>query len=214
MDDQERRNSVETLHAQDNLVVWKTKDKDWTHELQKADFVQILSLDKDTKSSKWGHKIKGWWRRGDIKVTKCKKIVECWVKSHVNAPKTAKTAIKPSLLAPQQSYGKDSYTIDLTGPERTYWLRTESGLLGAFHFDGACTAGDGSCDVASLSMGAGFCNINSLQWLTGESLTHTSLQKQRIHEENGVHMGLDGRSRQGRHNRQPQAIGQMGHMEI
>jgi len=154
---------VETLHTQDNWVVWKTKDKEWTHELQKADFVQILSFDKDTKSNKWGHKVKGWWRRGDIKVTKCKKIVECWVKSHVNAPKTAQTTIKTALLTPQQSYGKDRYTIDLTGPERTYWLGTESGLLDVFHFDGACTTGDGSCDVASLSMGEGFCNISSLQ---------------------------------------------------
>ena len=121
------------------------------------------SLDKDTKTSKWAHKIKGWWRRGDIKVTKCKKIVECWVKSQAKATKAAQTAIKTALMESQQSYGKDSYTIDLAGPERTYWLGTESGLLGAFHFDGACTAGDGSCDVASLSLGAGFCNISSLQ---------------------------------------------------
>jgi hypothetical protein len=29
---------------------------------------------------------------------------------------------------------------------------TESGLLGAFEFKGACTAGDGSCDTGSLSL--------------------------------------------------------------
>jgi hypothetical protein len=57
----------------------------------------------------------------------------------------------------------DSYTIDLAGLEATYCLGTESGLLGAFHFDGACTAGDGSCDVASLSMATGFCNLRSLK---------------------------------------------------
>jgi hypothetical protein len=38
------------------------------------------------------------------------------------------------LLTPQQNNGKDSYTIDLTGPEETYWSGTESGLLGVFHF--------------------------------------------------------------------------------
>jgi hypothetical protein len=62
--------------------------------------------------------------------------------------------------------GKDSYTIDLMGSEATYWVGTESGLLGTFHFDGACTTGDGSCDVASLWMGVGFYNLNSLEWLT------------------------------------------------
>ena len=75
------RSPMETLRTQDSWVVWKTKDKDWTQELHQAGFVQILSLDKDTKMSKWIHKIKGWWRRGDIKVTKCNKTVECWVKS-------------------------------------------------------------------------------------------------------------------------------------
>ena len=78
------------------------------------------------------------------------------MKSPANVPREEPKAIKDSLLAPQQNYGKDNYTIDLTGPEATYWLGTESGLLGAFHFDGACTAGDGSCEVASLSMGTGF----------------------------------------------------------
>jgi hypothetical protein len=66
------------------------------------------------------------------------------VKSPANVPSGAQNAIKDALLAPQQSYGKDIYTIDLAGPEATYWLGTESGLLGAFHFDRACTAGDGS----------------------------------------------------------------------
>ena len=151
-------------------MVWKTKDNKWTHELQKAGFQQLLALDKNTTAGSWGNKIKRWWRRGDIKATKCRKIRECWVKSPVNAPREAQNAIKNALLAPQKNYGKDSYTIDLAGPEATYWLGTESGLLGAFHFDGACTAGDGSCEVASLSMGAGFCNLSSLKWLAEEPL--------------------------------------------
>jgi hypothetical protein len=39
--------------------------------------------------------------------------------------------IKETLMAPGQNYGKDRYTIDLTGTEATYWLGTESDLLGA-----------------------------------------------------------------------------------
>ena len=85
------------------------------------------------------------------------------MKSPANVPREAPKAIKDALLAPEQSYGKDNYTIDLAGPEATYWLGTESGLLGVFHFDGACTAGDGSCEVVSLSMGVDFCNLISLE---------------------------------------------------
>ena len=67
-----------------------------------------------------------------------------------------------SMTTSRQNFGKDSYIIDLEGPERTYWLDTESGLLGAFHFDGSCTVGDDSCDVPSHTMGAGFCNLSTL----------------------------------------------------
>jgi hypothetical protein len=85
------------------------------------------------------------------------------VKSPAHEPSEVVKDIKTTLMTPEQNYGKDSYTIDLTGTEMTYWLGTESGLLGAFHFEGACTAGDGSCDVRSLSMGAVFSNLNSLE---------------------------------------------------
>ncbi len=29
--------------------------------MKKEGFQQVLSLDKDTRGSSWGHKIKGWW---------------------------------------------------------------------------------------------------------------------------------------------------------
>ena len=156
MDNEDRQDSLEALREKDNWVIWKTKDNKWTQELQRTGFHQLLSLNKNTRADCWGNTIKGWWRRGDIKATKCKKTKECWVKFPVNVPSEAAKDIKEALITPGQNYGKDSYTIDLTGSEATYCLGTESGLLGAFHFDGACTAGDGSCDVQSLSMGVGF----------------------------------------------------------
>ena len=55
----------------------------------------------------------------------------------------------------------------------------ESELLGSFHFDGAHTAGDGSCDVTSHSMDAGFCNLESQKWLTREPLVPPPLGEQR-----------------------------------
>jgi hypothetical protein len=163
MDNEDRQDSLEVLREKDNWVIWKTKDTKWTQELQPTGFHQLLSLNKNTRADCWDKKIKGWCRRGDIKATKCKKTRECLVKSPANVPSESVRDIKEALMTPGQNYGKDSYTIDLTGTEATYWLGTESGLLGAFHFEGACTTGDGSCDVRSLSMGAGFCNLNSLE---------------------------------------------------
>ncbi len=116
------------------------KDDKWTQKLQRTDFHQLLSLNKITRVDCWGNKIKGWWWRGDIKDTKYKKTRECWVKSSTNVPSEVAKDIKEALMTPGQNYGKDNYTIDLTGSEATYWLGTASGLLGAFHFDGACTS--------------------------------------------------------------------------
>jgi ribonuclease HI len=116
-------------------------------------------------------------------------------------PNEATKDIKEALMTPGQNYGKDSYTIDLMGSEATYWLGTESGLLGAFHFDGACTAGDGSCDVASLSMGAGFCNLNSLEWLTEKPLTPTRLCEQRSNQSHRV-----GREEEGLSSNRPELV--------
>ncbi len=99
-----------------------TKDKIWTHVLKREGFHQLLSFNKDEKENNSGFKIKGWWRRGDIKVTMHKSTFACWVKSPADAPKEAQDTIKTALTAPRQNYGKDSYIIDLDGPEKTHWV--------------------------------------------------------------------------------------------
>ena len=63
---------------------------------------------------------------------------------------------------------------------------SESGLLGVFYFDWTCSVGDGSYDVASLSMGAGFCNLELVKCLTGEPLTPTHLKDQRTRQSHKV----------------------------
>ncbi len=60
MDDEDRCNSMETLREKDNWVVWKTKDDEWTQELRRKGFHQLLNLRKDTRDDCWGNKIKGW----------------------------------------------------------------------------------------------------------------------------------------------------------
>ena len=69
MEDKEKQSSMEALRDTEHWVIWKTKDDIWTHTLNREEFHQILSFDKDTKANSWGQKIKGWWRRGDIKAT-------------------------------------------------------------------------------------------------------------------------------------------------
>ncbi len=208
MGDEDRQSSLETLREKDNWVVWKTKDDKWTQELRRAVFHQLVTLNKNTRDDCWGNKIKGWWRRGDIKATKCKKTRECWVKSPSNVPSAAGRDIKEALMTPGKNYGKDSYTIDLTGAETTYWLGTESGLLGAFQFDGTCKDGDGLCDVRSLSMGAGFCNLNSLKWLTEEPLTPTRMHEQRSKQSHRV-----GREEEGMRSNRPELVALREYLE-
>ncbi len=123
------------------------------------------------------------------------------MKSPANVPSETGKDIKEALMTPGQNYGKDRYTIDLTGSEVTYWIGTESGLLGAFHFDGACTTGDGSCDVKSLSMDTGFCNLNSLEWITEKPLTPTRLCEQRLNQSHKV-----GREEEGLNSNRPDLV--------
>ncbi len=54
------RNSLEALRKDEEWVIWKTRDDRWAQDLKKEVFHQLLSLDKDTRESSWGHKIKRW----------------------------------------------------------------------------------------------------------------------------------------------------------
>ena len=77
-----------------------------------------------------------------MRVKKQKKIFECWVKDKTRVSPEAQNAIIMALQAPDHNFGKDEYVVDMTGHEAQYWQGTESGLLGAFEFQGACTGGD------------------------------------------------------------------------
>ncbi len=44
------------------------------------------------------------------------------MKSPAHVPSEVVKDIKEALMAPGQNYGKDSYTIDLTGTEATYCM--------------------------------------------------------------------------------------------
>jgi len=178
MDEEDRKDTMNILKQSDEWVIWKSKDK-WTTPLKAAGFHQLLHIKEDIREECWGSKIKGWWRTGDIRVKQPKKIYECWVKDKTKAPPGAQDAIITALHAPNHNFGKDEYTVDTLGHEAHYWQGTESGLLGAFEFKGACTAGDGSCDNGSRSMGAGFCNLGQLGWNTQTPLPPSALHDQR-----------------------------------
>ncbi len=178
MDEEDRVDTMTTLKQSDEWVIWKSKDK-WTALLKADVFYQLLYIKKDIQEDCWGSKIKGWWRTGDIRVKKPKKTYECWVKDKTKIPPGAQDTIIMALQTPNHNTGKDECVIDMMGHEEHYWQGTESGLLGAFEFKGACTAGDGSCDKGSKSMGAGFCNLGQLGWNTQTPLPPSALHDQR-----------------------------------
>ena len=103
-----------------------------------------------------------------------------------DVPTGVSESLTQVLTVPQYNVGKDTYTVDLENNEKLYWLDTESGLLGVFDFEGACTAGDDSCDPPTKSMGVGFSNFNVMQWNTAVPLPHTLLQEQRLRESSKV----------------------------
>jgi hypothetical protein len=174
------------LEESTEWTIWKTKDKRWTPLLRQAGYHQLLDIHKNKQSDYWGFKIKGWCRRGDIRATKSKKSFEYWVKTAADAPKETNKTLMETLMSPQQNVGKDEYTVDLETNEKIYWLVTESGLIGAFGFVGACTAGDGTCDPPTRSMGSAFCNFRTIQWNTDTPLSQPLLQEQHIRESSKV----------------------------
>ncbi len=113
-------------------------------------------------------------------------LFECWVKTAADVPTAAKKTLMETLMTPHQNAGKNEYIVDLEGNEKLYWLGTESGLIGAFGFPGACTTGDGSCNPPTRSMGVGFCNFRDMQWNTDTPLSQPLLQEQRIRESSKV----------------------------
>ena len=141
-------------------TIWKTRDKEWSPTLEKTGFHQLLNIHNDKKTEWWGFKIKGWWRKGDIRTTKTRKTYECWVKTTSDVPTGAQESLTETLMTPHHNVGKDAYTVDLEKNEKLYWLVTESGLLGTFGFEGTCTTGDDSCDPPTRSMGTRFCNFS------------------------------------------------------
>ena len=115
----------------------------------------------------------------------------------------AQEAITKAFPAPNHNFGKDEYADDITGHEARYWQGTESGLLGAFEFKGASsgTAGDGSCDTGSRSMGAGFCNFNLPR------LAHPNTKSPPLHQEQRTqHTSRVGREDEGVSSNRPELV--------
>ena len=120
---------MEKLKTTSEWTIWKTRDKEWSPALQKAGFHQILNIHKDKKAECWGFKIKGWWRKGDIRTTKPRKTFECWVKTTSDVPTWAQKSLTEALRAPQHNVGKDAYIVDLESDEKLYWLVPCNGTL-------------------------------------------------------------------------------------
>ena len=104
----------------------------------------------------------------------------------IQVPIGAQKSLTEAILTPEHNVGKGVYTVDLENNKKLYWLDTESGLLGAFEFEGTYTEGDDSCDAPTRSMGSVFCNFSVIQWNTTVPLPHELLQEQRTRESSKV----------------------------
>ena len=171
------------------MDVGKTRDKDWSSALRKADFHQFLDIHKDNQVKCWGFKIRGWGRKGDIRTTKTRKsrfesrLGENYLGCTNRSP-GVRVVLTEVILVPQRNVGKYAYTVDLEINEKLYWLVTESGLLGSVDLRGHSRWG--SCDTPTRSMGSVFCNFSGMQWNTTDPLPHQILQEQRTRESSKV----------------------------
>ena len=98
---------------------------------------------------------KGWWHRGSVQLCENNCTVACRVPQH-------------QLMGTYDEYGvvqawfcrrpKEDLNIQLKGTEGDYWLGTEAGSIGAYGFQGAIFATDGS--VTHGKMGAGYSELS------------------------------------------------------
>jgi hypothetical protein len=70
-----------------------------------------------TQTSNYGFKIKGWWRKGDIRTTHYKKHFEYWTNTSQDVPEGTQDSIKKALVVPHGNRRKDEH-FDLSTPDR------------------------------------------------------------------------------------------------
>jgi hypothetical protein len=138
MDNQDRQNTLAKLETTSEWTIWKTRDKEWSPALRKAGFSTYTQT---SKRNAGVSRSKDGGGKEIIRTTKTRKSFECWVKTILDVPTRTQESLAEALIVPQHNVGKDVYTVDLEINEKLYWLVTESGLLGAFGFEGACTGG-------------------------------------------------------------------------
>jgi ribonuclease HI len=97
---------------------------------------------------------RGWWRRGDAGAYLNGNGMKCWVHKDMDE---MRDKVKQGV---QEAWDdvteKDTCTINLTGPERDFWLGSEAGMLGCYWFRGVVFAGDGSDHKGRMGAGC-FC---------------------------------------------------------
>ena len=83
-----------------------------------------------------------WWRRGDAGAYLNENGMKCWV--HKDMHKARDKVTQGVRDAWHDETEKDTCTVNLTGPEKDFWMGSEAGMLGCHWFRGVVFAGDGS----------------------------------------------------------------------
>ena len=161
MDDQERDQWRQTFEKRNDWVILCSRNQKTSAQMDQAppgrDWC-VLQRGGTKREERKGRAMRerGWWRRGSVQLCENNCTMACRVPQH-------------QLMGTYDEYGvvqawfcrrpKEDLNIQLKGTEGDYWLGTEAGSIGAYGFQGAIFATDGS--VTHGKMGAGY---NELSW--------------------------------------------------
>jgi hypothetical protein len=108
----------------------------------------------DTQNADWtGGRVrhKNWWRSGQVKLTRSRSTIECWVSGWIAPKQDVAEAVREAWVG---ELGKDECIRTSVGSETAYWRGTEFSRMGGYDFPGQIAVSDGS--EGNGVMGAGF----------------------------------------------------------
>ena len=176
LDEQGKKEVLADLDGQKDWVLWKKVPKTKEEWLEDNSLTTVgVCIFKGNAKQGGSVKVKGWWKRGDIKTAASKVGMQCWIHTEGAEKLRAQAAereqgtrleevvnrIEQAWKCEQRS---DEYKLTLQGPEQFFWRGSEAGLLGIFDFPGILAGGDGSEDAGKMGAGVWCWHDRAQHW--------------------------------------------------